>query len=148
MAGVGENPIETAKKLLLEQLAGGSKPANEILDLAKDAEISQKTLRRAKADLKIETFKESGSSVGRWFWRLPSGVTPPEDVATFHNDDEKQDGHTANVTTFPELSEDGHHSRNGHLPDYPKGRIEGGQHGHIGNVAIFPVDLEDGEVVF
>lgn len=148
MAGVAENPIVTAKTFLEELLKGGSKPANDILELAKDADISQKTLRRAKADLKIETFKETGTSVGRWFWRLPSGVKASEPVATFHNIQSAEDGHPDDVTTFPEPSEDGHIADDDHLPNYPKGTKEDGHLAYIGKVAIFPTELEEGEVVF
>jgi hypothetical protein len=132
LAGAGENPIETAKKFLLEHLAGGSRAASEILDLAKDADISEKTLRRAKFDLKIEKFKERGAHNGRWFWKLPNGT---DTVATFQDEQDKEDGHSSNMATFPEHQEDGHASPNGHLRHSPNGSTEDGQPAQIGNMA-------------
>ena len=61
--------IKEAKEFLLEYLSLGERPQTEILQAAKDQGISESTLKRAKASLKVESKK---SASGAWCWSLPS----------------------------------------------------------------------------
>jgi putative DNA primase/helicase len=60
---------DDAKKFLLDILAKGPVPKNEIDEAAEANSISERTLSRAKADLKI-TAKKNGVK-GGWSWHLP-----------------------------------------------------------------------------
>jgi hypothetical protein len=66
----GRSPTarDDAKQFLSTALADGPMGQAEIIDAAKADLISEKTLRRAKKDLKIIS-KKNGS--GGWSWRLP-----------------------------------------------------------------------------
>ena len=61
--------IKEAKEFLLEYLNPGECPQTEILQAAKNQGISESTLKRAKASLKVESKK---SASGAWCWSLPS----------------------------------------------------------------------------
>lgn len=63
-----------AKAFLLELLAGGSREATEVFSNAKDAGISEKTLRRAAQELKV--VKEKQSMAKGWKWYLPGPNAP------------------------------------------------------------------------
>jgi hypothetical protein len=65
------NAREEAKQFLRDTLANGPRPVKDILRDAKDADIAEKTLRRAKDDLGITKAKEGFSDSGRWLWQLP-----------------------------------------------------------------------------
>ncbi len=65
---------EEAKDFLMRMLEEGDRPAKEIWDAARAEGISEKTLKRAKADLNIEVAQigipgRTGS--GGWVWHLP-----------------------------------------------------------------------------
>ena len=57
-----------AKTFLESELAGGPKAAKLIFKEARDAGHSERTVKRAKSDLRVESRKE----VGRWVWALPA----------------------------------------------------------------------------
>jgi hypothetical protein len=60
-----------AKEFLLNALAHGARPAQEIFALAREAGISERTLKRAKRELNIQTRK--CGMTGAWEWSLPEG---------------------------------------------------------------------------
>jgi putative DNA primase/helicase len=60
---------DIAKNFLLDLLAGGPIPKREIQDAAEGNDITPRTLRRAKDDLKIIVKKDGPD--GGWTWRLP-----------------------------------------------------------------------------
>jgi putative DNA primase/helicase len=62
---------DVAKKLLLEMLAGGPVAKTEIEETAEGNDVSARTLRRAKEELKIEIAKARDVAKGGWYWRLP-----------------------------------------------------------------------------
>jgi hypothetical protein len=66
--GGGESKVNEAKKWLAEQLTTGPKPMKGIEKEAKDNGVSEKTLRRAKAELGVVA--EKSSFHGDWWWRL------------------------------------------------------------------------------
>jgi hypothetical protein len=57
-----------AQEFLSRFLAEGPRPAKEAFAAAADAGISERTLKRAKAGLKVQSVKGDGG----WSWRLPS----------------------------------------------------------------------------
>jgi putative DNA primase/helicase len=61
----------SANKFLKDFLAAGPKLQSEVIDAAEANLISEKTLRRAKDDLKIVSEKERGALNGPWRWALP-----------------------------------------------------------------------------
>jgi hypothetical protein len=62
-----ESQHEKAKRLILTILSGGGEvAANNIIEGAKDEGISLVTLKRAKAELDVDTFKKGS----QWFWRM------------------------------------------------------------------------------
>jgi hypothetical protein len=60
-----------ARELLRVLLADGPMTAKRVIDSAKDAGIGERTLRKAKNDLKVRSQK-SGLDAG-WVWLLPEG---------------------------------------------------------------------------
>jgi putative DNA primase/helicase len=69
---------DDAKNFLLEILASGPVPKNEIVEAADANGISERTLFRAKAELKIEARKDGR---GGWLWRLPKQSATRDDAA-------------------------------------------------------------------
>jgi Bifunctional DNA primase/polymerase, N-terminal/AAA domain/Primase C terminal 1 (PriCT-1) len=67
----GKKPekINEAVKFLQNILANGPMPSNEIKDKAAKADVSWRTIWRAKDFLQIKASKER--ETGAWFWRLP-----------------------------------------------------------------------------
>jgi hypothetical protein len=66
---------DDAKEFLLDILASGPVPHNEIIDEAKANGISERTLNRAKADLEIRAKKDGVK--GHWTWQLPAQPRGP-----------------------------------------------------------------------
>lgn len=65
--------IGEAKEFLREFLADGAHERREVVAAAKAADISERTLTRAKGALGVRSERPGGK--GPWFWRLPSA--PP-----------------------------------------------------------------------
>jgi len=61
--------LDEAEKFLREILAQGEKPHNDIVSEAEKQGYSFRTLKRAKAKLKIKSRKDGKD--GPWFWALP-----------------------------------------------------------------------------
>jgi hypothetical protein len=77
--GTPREPLkrDQAERLLLELLGNGPRPAAEVYAKAEDAGVSEMTLKRAKKNLGIESFREGEAGEvggGSWYWRL-KGVT-------------------------------------------------------------------------
>jgi len=67
--------LDEAKSFLLEELGAGSVAATTIIASAKSIGISEKTLRRAKMELRLAKSREGFG--GAWLWALPEdGQTP------------------------------------------------------------------------
>ncbi|MCE5341290.1 MAG: AAA family ATPase [Planctomycetaceae bacterium] len=68
--------ITEATEFLTNILSEGSKPANEIVEQAKNAGISGRTLGRAKARLNIKSEqKRTEGQIESWIWSLPKELT-------------------------------------------------------------------------
>jgi len=61
-----------AERFLRDLLQDGALPAKQVKAEADDAGYSQATLRRAQTAIGVEAFKEKGSMIGGWKWRLPT----------------------------------------------------------------------------
>jgi hypothetical protein len=67
-AGGDETPREEAVRWLREKLEAGQQPAKSLLKEARDDGIADRTLKRAKKDLKIKSVRQDD----RWVWSLPA----------------------------------------------------------------------------
>jgi hypothetical protein len=74
-AASGHTAKREAREFLLKRLETGPAKQNDILDEAKQEGIAEKTLRRAKKDLGVESRKERGKIDGEWLWELPKKAT-------------------------------------------------------------------------
>lgn len=70
----GENRLAEAEAFLTAHLSDGPQPSSELIASAADAGISERTLKRAKANLSLEAnrYGDVGQD-GRWYW-LPPGM--------------------------------------------------------------------------
>ena len=66
-----------AREFLQEALREGPVLQQEVIADAKANGISQRTLRRAKDDLKVQSYKARTVN-GGWMWELPKMHTPPQ----------------------------------------------------------------------
>ena len=57
---------ERAQALLVAELTGKSIPANEIVSLANEFDISEKTLRRVKTSVGVRSYKKQN----QWYWTI------------------------------------------------------------------------------
>lgn len=76
----GTSALLEAQTFLEDQLGHGAKPGGEVLRSSRVAGFSEKTIRRAKAALGVES-KKLGQA-GPWVWALPKVVIERE-MATF-----------------------------------------------------------------
>lgn len=63
--------LKEAITWLKEALSDGPIPSTDIFRMAKANNIAEKTLRRAKERLGVQSFKEGMAQEGKWYWRLP-----------------------------------------------------------------------------
>ncbi|MDO8879987.1 MAG: AAA family ATPase [Coriobacteriia bacterium] len=96
---------DEAAAFLREILADGEMPARDVKRLAREADIAERTLARAKRELKVES-RQLGHHSG-WVWSLPtlpsSQDQNPGNLATWHTD---QPTHPQNATV-PQCQENG-----------------------------------------
>ena len=59
------------KTLLKDVLMNGPAPATLVEERGAAHGFSKKQIRRARQQMKIISFKETGKPHGRWFWGLP-----------------------------------------------------------------------------
>ena len=60
-----------AQQFLRIVLGDGPVAADECLRQAREVNISERTLRRAKTRLKVQSIKEGVGALGQWLWQLP-----------------------------------------------------------------------------
>lgn len=101
------SPIDEAVEFLQTELAQGPVASRELMTRAKGEGIAERTLRRAKADLRVLARK-----VGRggWEWYLEDGHLPDgETDSKFKMLEDGQDGHLEDLAIFQNLTafEDG-----------------------------------------
>jgi len=99
-----------AVEFLKDILADGPVPAKQVVEEADDAEIAEKTLRRAKKILGVIAYRENTTGekrgAGRWMWKLPMVELIEDDFQGGHQD--VQDGHTPLKQNGGHLEECGH----------------------------------------
>ena len=114
-----DNRIQEAKDFLLEVLADGSVPSDEIKEQAKEQGLAVKTLFRAKGELGIKARKK-GYEDGKWYWELQTDHN--QDIGGSHtlNDDHirqnnnlTEDGQDSQRKEYVHLQE----TRDGTYPD-------------------------------
>ena len=73
-----KSALAEAKEFLMDELRDGPMAAKQVKKNARDADIAERTLKRAKAELKVGSTKEAD---GSWTWSLPTkeakGGQPP-----------------------------------------------------------------------
>jgi hypothetical protein len=68
----GRRPaVDTAKLFLIEELRAGRRPSKEVSEKATRLGISEKTLERAKKDLRVKSKRKGFGEGGVSFWSLP-----------------------------------------------------------------------------
>jgi hypothetical protein len=72
IAADDHSALAEAHYVLYSILSKGRVPADEVIRLAKLAGISERTLKRAKCDLSVRSWKFGSGSGSRWFWELPN----------------------------------------------------------------------------
>lgn len=74
---------EEAKEFLVELLASGPVPSEDVKRQARAADIAERTLSRAKAELGVKAVHVGGlGTSGCWEWELPSGTPKAAKTAT------------------------------------------------------------------
>jgi len=69
-----QTALGNAQQFLIETLTGNEILATEIFELATEHEISERTLKRAKSELGIRSFKK----YDKWFWTIDPAVKKQE----------------------------------------------------------------------
>jgi putative DNA primase/helicase len=135
--------LHEAKDWLVDFLREGPRTAKEVQSSGRDAGHTLRTLRRAKAALRVSSLKDGVS--GGWGWRLPAskddqgGLTPKTlaSLATFVDFQGFQDGQE--LAAFEEDQGLGHElgvfqgGQEGQSPDSPE-NSQGGQDGQVEGV--------------
>jgi len=97
-----QGALEEAENVLESILANGAVLANDVKREAKEAGVSERTLYRAKAKLKVESFKEG---LKAWYWELPKVASSKRDnVDNIHEIEGKDQ---VNDTITPERTSEG-----------------------------------------
>jgi len=65
-----ETAVECAKNFLIAELSGKIVPAKDVFDMASEQDISSRTLKRAKSDLGVRSFKKDD----KWYWAFDSST--------------------------------------------------------------------------
>jgi hypothetical protein len=76
MGGVDDNhsAVAEAEYVLYSILVDGPVPAKECLKFASEAGVSERTLKRAKKQMGIPSWKEGHGKDCRWLWELPNNA--------------------------------------------------------------------------
>jgi putative DNA primase/helicase len=89
--------LSDAKDFLAEELSDGPIRATVIENRAKDRGIAERTLKRAKKDLRVRSLRQGGlGGKGDWLWSLPEA----EPSAKEANADEQSPGATGDVESL------------------------------------------------
>ena len=68
--------IATARDFLRAELCQGARRASELAAAAEVSGLSSRTLRRARKELGVVSFREGPSPTAPWLWRLGGSVAP------------------------------------------------------------------------
>jgi putative DNA primase/helicase len=122
-----KSELDAAKEFLTDELGSGPLWAKQVFRDAREAGVTEKTLYRAKAALRVRSQKHGTEG---WIWRLPDNG--PEDGQSNANDHVDHVGHVDHVQKTPVgrnvnqayLWEDGQGGQHGQ-----GGQVE--EHGHV-----------------
>jgi DNA repair protein RadA/Sms len=70
-----KTPMKEARKYLIDSLRDGAKPAKELLGGVRFSGFSERTLKKAKNDLKIKSYKTGDV----WYWSFPPDAEPEDE---------------------------------------------------------------------
>ena len=102
-----------AEEWLREMLHDEDALASVVQKNAQECGISNATLRRAKADMKVRSYKKGQGQLGWWYWTLrPKEATPDETVTNGTGADLNGQDHDAAAEQHPEANG----SKPGELP--------------------------------
>lgn len=90
-SGKGRSVLEDACDWLRKLLSDGAIPSKEVYATALEAGYSKRTIERAKAQLNVESVKQSSS--GKWVWELPKPIHRqdlPQDTGDVGDHTDKQ----------------------------------------------------------
>ena len=66
-----------AKSFLRDVLASGPEAANDVMERGKQGGYSERTLKRAKKGLGVQSVKSGEDEDQKWYWHLPQSVPVP-----------------------------------------------------------------------
>jgi hypothetical protein len=66
--------IDKAKAFIKDVLASGPEAANDVIERGKQEGLSERTLKRAKMDLGVQSVKSGEGKDQKWLWQLPASV--------------------------------------------------------------------------
>ena len=98
--------LTEAKGFLRDVLRAGPVPSKQIKKEANEADIAWRTIERAKAELKVQSYKDGDT--GKWMWVLPG---PPEDGGSTRQSSPRRShdggdgGHAPSLATPPPVAE-------------------------------------------
>jgi hypothetical protein len=104
--GEERSALTEAKEFLRDVLRAGPVWGKQIKKEASEADIAWRTVERAKAELKVQTYKDTGS--GKWMWVLPGAPEDgdePRRSSPRHWDDGGHGGHGPSSLTLPSLAD-------------------------------------------
>jgi AAA domain/Bifunctional DNA primase/polymerase, N-terminal len=81
-AAGGHTAKREAREFLLERLEAGPARRDDVVEEAKEEGIAFATLKRAKKELGVKSYKERGKVDGCWLWELPPRKTTHEGRAS------------------------------------------------------------------
>lgn len=120
--GEDRSALDEAKEFLRETLADGPREAKDVQREARNAAISDATLRRAKTSLGVLVRKEGNflSTSQRWTWSLPvtEGAQDPPEGAQIRAHEHLQANAEKNSRKDANFSEGAQGSVNEHLQSY------------------------------
>jgi putative DNA primase/helicase len=77
-AAGGHTAKREAREFLLGRLEAGPGGRDAVVEEAKEEGIAFATLKRAKKELGVRSYKERGKVDGDWFWELPKVASHPK----------------------------------------------------------------------
>jgi hypothetical protein len=97
-----ENQFTKARLFIENTLRNGPIPAVDIMQMAEEQGISEKTLQRAKSALGVYSSKRNG----RWYWELPIEGEYSEvyEDGQYQHGQDTQDGHCTKLTILTPLT--------------------------------------------
>jgi RecA/RadA recombinase len=124
-----ETALERAKEFLITELTGKVIPSNDIFSMADGRDISDRTLKRAKSELNIRSFKKDDV----WYWTFDNSTTEAQ----------KQECQQLYIEDFGTLEKT---PDNGGIAGFsPLPKKQECQEAHIENLAPLPPSNENGE---